>query len=641
MLSQETIQAVQQTALIEEVVGDFVTLKKKGQNLWACCPFHNERTPSFSVSPSKGFYKCFGCDAAGDAITFVEEMEGISFVEAVKYLATKYHIPIQETTPQAGEEQLQSQHEKDSLYILLKLAQEYYSHNLWQHPEGQQIGQSYLRERGLTEAVIQKFELGYSLDSWQSFYEYAQQKGYSEALLEKAGLIRHKEAKVYDYFRGRIMFPIYNVSGKVIAFGARILTSATHQPKYLNSPDTPIYHKSEALYGIYQAKSKIKQADNCYVVEGYTDVLALHMVGIENVVAASGTAFTEGQIRLISRFTKHITILFDGDTAGISASLRGIDAILGMGLHVKVILLPAGEDPDSYARKLGENAFQQYLQEQVQDFITFKTKLLMQGTQADPVQKASVIKEILQSIVAIPDAVTRALFIKQCSRLLDIQETILLDEQDKLLKEREKEQRRTSKSSPITPKNLHVSAKSGLPSPLDWSFSVGLYERESIRMLLNYGSTQLADNKLLCQYLLEELADVEFQTPIYQKILSLYTQRLATHETVEVAFLLQHTDEAIQKTAIDLMATPYEVSDQWVERYQIPIPQEKDNLFQAAYKNILRLKLRLIHQLIEENNRHLQQAPTPDEEDRLLQVHTALKGSEMSITQQLGIVVVR
>jgi DNA primase len=641
MLSPETIQAVQQTALIEEVVGDFVSLKKKGQNLWACCPFHNERSPSFSVSPSKGFYKCFGCDAAGDAINFVQEIEGISFVEAIKYLANKYHIPIQETTTEAGEEQLQFQHEKDSLYILLKLAQEYYSHNLWQHPEGQQIGQSYLRERGFTEAIIQKFELGYSLDSWQAFYQYAQQKGYSEALLEKAGLIRHKEDKLYDYFRGRVMFPIYNVSGKVIAFGARILTSATNQPKYLNSPDTPIYHKSEALYGIYQAKVKIKQADNCYVVEGYTDVLSMQMAGIENVVAASGTAFTEAQIRLISRFTKHITILFDGDTAGISASLRGIDTILAMGLDVKVILLPTGEDPDSYARKLGEVALKQYLQEQVQDFITFKTKLLMQGAQADPVKKASVIKDVLQSIVAIPDAVTRALFIKQCSRLLDIQEAILLNEQDKLLIEREKAPHRTDKPSPSNHPKLHLTAKSGLTSPLDWSLGVQLYERENIRMLLNYGSTQLTDHKPLCQYLLEELADVEFQTPIYKQILSLYAQRLASHEAVEDTFFLQHADEAIQKTAIDLMASPYEVSDQWIERYQIHIPQEKDNLFQAAYKNILRLKLMIVHQLIEENNRTLQQAPTSEEEDRLLQVHEALKHAEMAITQQLGIVVAR
>jgi DNA primase len=602
MIKPETIQEVQAKVQIEEVVGDFITLKKKGQSLWACCPFHQEKTPSFSVSPNKGYYKCFGCDAAGDAITFVQEMEGINFVEAIKYLANKYGIPIQESSDLTNIDQIQAKHEKDSLYILLRFAQEYYTHVLWQAPEGQQVGQSYLKERGFTEAIIQKFELGYSLDDWQGFYQYAQQKGYTSELLEKAGLIRHKEEKIYDYFRGRVMFPIHHVSGEVIAFGARILKPSSHQPKYLNSPDNPIYHKGDALYGIYQAKNKIKQADACYVVEGYTDVLTLHLIGIENVVAASGTAFTENQVRLISRFTKNIILLFDGDQAGTNAALRGVDQVLAMGLHVQAIVLPSGEDPDTYARKVGKEAFAAYLQEQTQDFITFKTKLLIQGVQTDPIKKANAIKEILQSITAIPDPVTRALFIQQISKLLQIEESILFAEQDKLLLKQSQIQQR-SRENKLS--KLQLSAKPGTAPFIDWSHGVELYERESIRMLLSYGSSLLSDGKPLCYYLIEELADVAFQTPIYQQILTLYQEELKINHSVKDSFFLQHPDKTIQKAAIDLMADPYEVSNQWEDRYQIHIPKEKDNLFEAAYKNILRLKLRLIHQLIEENNQRL------------------------------------
>lgn len=638
MLSPETIQAVQSAASIEEVVGDFMTLKKKGQNLWACCPFHHEKTPSFSVSPAKGFYKCFGCDAAGDAITFIRAMEGISFVEAVKYLAKKYGIPIQESAD--NEEQVQAQHEKDSLYILLKLAKEYYVDTLWQHPEGQRIGKCYFKERGFTEPLIKQFELGYSLDTWQGFYQYAQKKGYSDALLAKAGLILQKEGKTYDRFRGRVIFPIHNIAGKVIAFGARILTSAKDQPKYINSPETAVYHKGKVLYGIYQAKSKIRQADNCFLVEGYTDAIALHMAGIENTVASSGTALTETQIQLISRFTKNITMLFDGDPAGIRASLRGIDIVLEKGLDVKAILLPEGEDPDSYARQIGSTALQNYLQTQAQDFITFKANLLMQGAQDDPLKRAGAIKEIVQSVAVIPDAVKRAVLIKQCSKLLDIDEAALMTEQNKLLLQREKEQQQAVVSHRRREATMTLATMHSSPNPHNLAASVETCERESIRMLLNYGTTQLTDGKPLCEYLLRELADVNLQTPAYKQILDLYQRQLTQGQVVDASYFIQSQDEVIKKTAIDLTASPYEISDQWQERYQLHVTKEEDDLQRTSFKNILRLKLRLIHQLIKENSEELKSNPQPEEEDRLLQVHTALKRSEAAIAQQLGIVVV-
>lgn len=639
MISPETIQAVQNAANIAEVVGDFLALKKKGQNLWACCPFHHEKTPSFAVNLAKGFYKCFGCDAAGDAITFIREMEGISFVEAVKYLAKKYGIPIQETAAKEG--QVQAQHERDSLYILLKLAKVYYTDTLWQHPEGQRIGQAYCQARGFTGPFIRQFELGYSLDAWQGFYQYAQQKGYGDELLEKAGLILQKAGRPYDRFRGRVMFPIHDVAGQVIAFGARVLTAAAEQPKYINSPETVIYHKSDVLYGLHQAKQKIRQADNCFLVEGYTDVIALHMAGIANVVASSGTSLTEAQIQLISRFTKHVTIVFDGDLAGLKAALRGIDIVLEKGLDIKVVMLPAGEDPDSYARQVGSTALQAYLQGQAQDFITFKAHLLMQGAQDDPIQSAGAIKEIVQSIAVIPDAVKRAVLVRQCSKLLDIDEAVLLAEQNKLLLQRKREQRQDRASLRPQEPAMALTTLSGLGHLPKLAASIEGYERESIRLLLNYGTVSMDDGRPLCEYLLRELADVHFQTPIYKQILAMYQQQLAQGQAVGATYFIQSPDEAIKKMAIDLTASPYEISDQWEERYHIYVAKEEDDLHQTAFRNILRLKLRLIHQLMDENRQELKDNLSPTEEDRLLQVHTALKQSETAIAQRLGIVVMR
>ena len=617
-------------------MGDFVALKKKGQNLWACCPFHQERTPSFSVSPDKGFYKCFGCGAVGDAITFVREIEGVSFVDAVKYLANKYGIAIEASEPQ--EEEIQQQHEKDSLYILLNLAKDYYVDALWNHPEGKHAGLCYFQKRGIPEVFIKHFSLGYSLDSWEAFHQYAKKKGYEDVLLEKAGLIIQKEDKTYDRFRGRVMFPIHNVSGKVIAFGARILKADSNQPKYINSPETSIYHKSDVLYGIFQAKQQIRQEDNCYLVEGYTDVIGLHMAGIENVVASSGTSLTEEQIQLISRFTKNITLLFDGDPAGIKASLRGVDMVLAKGLNVKIVLLPDGEDPDSYARKVGAAAFKDYLHTHPQNFIAFKTTLLMDAAKDDPIRKANAIKEIIQSIAVIPDAVQRVVLTQQCSKLLSIDEAVLNGEQNKLIFQKEEaEQRRGARSvrEHIAPMVLSTKAAPG--SKLE--DIIKAYERESIRMLLTYGTMAIEGDKLYYEYLLEELEEVRFRTPEYKEILDHFQQQLAQNRVVDAAYFIQHQDESMKKTAIDLTASPYDVSEHWEERHQIYTTKEADDLHQTAFKNILRFKLRLIQQLIEENRAGLQHKPNLEEEDKLLQVHEALKKAEASITQQLGIVV--
>ncbi len=636
-ISSATLQSVQQSAHIEEVVADFVSLKKRGKNLWACCPFHTEKTPSFAVYPEKGFYKCFGCGVAGDTITFVREIEGKSFVEAVKYLADKYGIKIQDSEP--GEEKVQLQYEKDSLYIVLNLAKTYYMQTLWKQTEGSNIGLNYFQSRGLKDPFIKQFELGYSPDIWQGFYQFAREKGYEEKLLEKAGLIIRQEHNTYDRFRGKVIFPIHNVSGQVIAFGARAIQPQPNQPKYINSPETAVYHKGDTLYGIFQAKHSIRQAGHCYLVEGYTDVLGLHMAGITNVVAVSGTSLTEKQIQLISRFTQHVTLVFDGDPAGIRASLRGIDMVLEKGLHVKVVPLPKGEDPDSYVRQVGAKDFQVYLKTHTEEFIQFKTTLLLQTAQEDPIKKAEAIREIIQSIAVIPDNVRRAVLTQQCSELLGVDTNVLTAEQNKLIAQKEQEQHRQAKRSLQKHRAPMKLAFKNTPVAHILEEGIKAYERESIRMLLSYGMIMLENGEPLYVYLLKELEEINFRTPEYQTILGHFHCQLTQGKVLDATYFVQSEDEVLKKTVIDLTASPYELSACWEDKHQIYTAKEEDKLHQTAFKNILRLKLRIIQQLIEDNRVGLKNNPPPEKEDHLLQVHASLKQSESAIAKQLGIVI--
>ena len=429
MIPQETIDQIKGASNIVEVVEDFISLKRAGQNWTACCPFHDERTPSFSVHATKNMYKCFGCGKAGDSISFIREIEGISYIEALKYLASKYSIEIEER--ELNEQQQQSKRLKESLYRVLSYAKDYFNQLLLNSTQGKETGLSYFNKRGFKEAILKKFELGYSQQDWNAFKSAALAKGYNQEVIEQAGLIIKNGSKHYDRFRGRAIFPIHNVVGKVIAFGARTLTE--QNPKYLNSPETEVYHKSNSLYGLFQAKEKIRLANNCYVVEGYTDVISLHQGGIENVVASLGTSLTEHQIELIKQFTNYITVLYDGDTAGIKASLRGIDLLLKKDINVKVVRLPKGEDPDSYIHKIGAVSFKQFLTKNSVDFILFKTRLYVQQPKNDPIKKAEVIKDIVTSINQIPNGIKRAVFYKECSQLLEIDEELLINEGNKIL----------------------------------------------------------------------------------------------------------------------------------------------------------------------------------------------------------------
>src|SRR5471030_1887269 len=450
MIARSTVDRIMEATDIVEVIGEFVTLKKRGANYVGLSPFANEKTPSFTVSPAKGIFKDFSSGLGGSAVTFLMEHEKFNYPEALKWLAKKYGIDVEETTD--APENREAENHRESLLIVTGYAAKFFHESLLETDEGKSIGLSYFKERGFTNDTIRKFELGYSPDQWEAFTGQALNDGYQQEFLEETGLsVKRENGSLYDRYRGRVMFPIHSFTGRVIAFGGRTLKSDKNVPKYVNSPESEIYHKSNVLYGLYFAKKAIREEDNCFLVEGYADVLSVHQAGIENVVASSGTSLTAEQIRLIGRFTKNITILYDGDAAGIKASLRGMDLILEEGLNVKIVSFPDGHDPDSYVRKLGSTAFKTYIDENKKDFILFKTNVLLKDAGNDPLKKAEVIREVVESIAKIPDSIKASVFIKECSYVLDIDERALLSELNKmrLAKARKNAQQNISNPVPV------------------------------------------------------------------------------------------------------------------------------------------------------------------------------------------------
>ncbi len=645
-ISQKTIQSIQAAVQIEEVIADFIPLKKKGQNYWACCPFHHEKTASFSISPAKGFYKCFGCDAAGDAIAFVQQIEGSTFVEALAHLAHKYGIPIETESGLETYHDDQAQRAKESLYIVLNMAKAYYANLLWTHPEAAKRVWPYLEQRSIAKETAQRFELGYSLDKWDGLYAFAHAQGVRTELLVAAGLVVQKEEKTYDRFRGRLLFPIHNSAGQVVAFGARRLSDAdANSPKYVNSPETAIYHKGELLYGLSFAKNAIKQQQSCYLVEGYTDVLAFHKAGLEHVVASAGTSLTETQVQTLHRFSNAVTLVFDGDQAGIQAALRGIDKLLAQGLQVKIVVLPPAEDPDSYLRKVGPDAFVHYLQHTAQDFIAFKAGFLWnQSVEQNPAAHAKAIRSIVESIVAIPDELEQRLSLKKCSTLFSLEEDILeatyqsLRQQNQSLQLQIGKKRHQATVSVANPQSPYKASKH-IPFKHRITLSIEAYEREIMRILLLYGSTRLSENQQLYEYILLELGDVTFRSDDCKQLFAYFQEMLQKGTVVDLASCLESGGAAIQKMAIHLTASPHEISAAWHKKYGIYVATEIQYLHQMSLETILRLKIRLVQELIEQNRTALQQAPSEEEEYNLLRVHQLLKQTESSMAKQLGIVV--
>lgn len=652
MIPSNVIDEIKSRVDIVEVVSDFVELKKSGSSYKALSPFTSENTPSFYVVPSKGIFKDFSSGKGGDAITFVMEVDGLSYVEALKYLAGKYGIEVQEE--ERSDEQIEAENKRESLFIVTNFAKEQFKSLLHEHEEGQSIGISYFKERGFTDDTIQAFELGYTLQEWDHLYKTAIQKGYQKEVLLEAGLIVSKEEnKVYDRFRGRVMFPIHNITGKVIAFGARTLSKDKKQPKYLNSPETDLYNKSRVLYGLFQAKQFIRQEDNCYLVEGYTDVMAMHQAGVQNVVSSSGTALTDEQVKLIRRYSKNVTVLFDGDAAGIRAAIRGIDMLLEGDLNVRAVALPDGEDPDSYSRQLSTTAFQHFLESEAQDIIRFKVGLLMEDIEKDPIKRSESIKDIVGSISKINDPVKRAVYLKECSDLMGISETVLISEQNKLLIERQQAPKTPPRRPaphegdgppPITTEDLFLGEPADPEVAEDYKQSAIYYqERESVRVLINYGNELITKNdedEYLIDYFLSEIEEIDFTIPVYKRILDLFREKGAQGVVINAEYLLSQPDEEIKKEVIDLSTPKYEISVNWSEKYQIEVPSESENLKNLVFTNILRLKFRIIQHLVEEESGKLKDA-ADEEIDEILDEINDLKQMEVEIATLLGNVTVK
>jgi len=579
MIPKETIDEIFEAAKIEEVVADFVTLKKRGANLLGLCPFHNEKTPSFTVSPSKGIYKCFGCGEGGNSVSFLMDKEHYTYPEALKYLANKYNIEIIEQ--EMSEEQVERANEKDSLYIISKFANSFFTKNLWESDEGKKIGLNYFKERGYDEDIIKKFELGYSPQKKDVFTKAALQKLYSKEYILKSGLsIEVQNNELIDRFRERVIFPIHSFSGRILGFGGRAL-NPNAKAKYQNSPESAIYNKSKILYGIFFAKNSISKKDNCYIVEGYTDVISLNQKGVENVVSASGTALSVDQIKLINRFTNNITILFDGDTAGIKASFRSLDLILKEGMNVKVIPFPENEDPDSFAKQNSTENLQNFLENESVDFITYKTKILNADVENDPIKRVAIIKEIIRSIALIPDYLTRTEYCKVCSRLLDVKESILLRDIDQ-------ERKRINLSE--NTKQL----KKEKPRKKSENLKRINYEEEIIRILLNYGNEIISfgsENISICEFIFNELKadNIVFQNEPHNKIY-LEIERLYNSKKFNESYFISHIDNQISKFCINLISNKHSISENWANRHKIYTNVESQNLKKTAEKSVLMLK---------------------------------------------------
>jgi len=632
----DIVEKIYQAADITEVVREYVNLQKSGKDYKACCPFHNERTPSFFVSPAKGIYKCFGCGKGGDAVNFIMEIEGVSYGEALRQLAQKYKIELpEEALQKPTAEEVQEQNERDSLLIALKFAKEFFQEQLFYTDEGKSIGLSYFKERGFNEAIIKKFELGYSSTEWDTLYRTAIRKGYKAEILEKAGLIIQKEGKneYYDRFRERVIFPIHNVSGRVIAFGGRTLKKDKSIAKYINSPETLVYQKSKVLYGLFQAKTAILNQKHCLLVEGYADVVSLHQAGIENVVASSGTSLTHEQVRLIRRFCDEIILLYDGDTAGLNAALRGLDIILEEGLNVKIVWLPENEDPDSFVQKNGTNAMLSYISQNAKDFIVFKTNFLLKNIENDPFRKGEAIREVVSSIVKIPDIIKRNVFFKECSQLFGIDENILINEGNKiLLKESKKNQENLPIELPIEPEKDFLEQKRIEYDALYYQ------EQENVRLLLCYANYPIGNDKVFAEYLLQEIEGINFETPVFNEILQIFRQNLREGNLIDSRYFLQSPDSRMREAVINLITDRYEVSPNW-EKKEVFVPKKDEKLDNVAYTHIMRLKWRVVQKMIEDNKKVLQRADNEADQDRALQIHILLKNTEKEIAQILGNIV--
>lgn len=680
MIDQPTIDRILDAANIVDVVSEFVTLRKRGVNYVGLCPFHDDKSPSFYVSPAKNICKCFACGEGGTAVHFIMKHEQIGYFDALRFLAKKYNIEIAERELSDEEKRVRS--DRESMFIVNAWAQQYFSQMLHEHVEGKTVGMRYFIERGFREDTIRKFQLGYSLDQRDALYQQALRKGYKKEYLEKTGLvIAYENGNVNDRFRGRVIFPVHSLSGKVVAFGGRVLKKDEKTAKYVNSPESPIYHKSNELYGIYFAKQAIVKADRCYLVEGYTDVISMHQSGVENVVASSGTALTHGQIRLIHRFTNNITVLYDGDAAGIKAAIRGIDLLLDEGMNVKVVLLPDGEDPDSFVRSHSATEFTEFIRQHETDFIRFKTKLLLADAGNDPVKRAALIGDIIRTIAIVPDDITRTIYIRECSAMMEIDEQVVLNQVNKqrLSKNEQKPSVPVTNRSTteILPPDYSISGPSGqmqeapvataepvsdqlppdFPPPPEEEFSGSnempeippsapveetqvmtrqrspyeAFEIALLRYVVRYGERVLYDYvdeetkerivMRVAEFIRDDLErdDLSFYTPIFKQMLDEAANRCGEETFIAHRYFLSHPDPLVSRVAANLMSEKYQLSKYHFKFREVE--QEEDKLDQLVVRDLFAFKEAYIMRQLKEKQEQLKQLSSADPE----QIMTVMK----------------
>ena len=637
-IPRETVDLILSTARIEEVVGEFVSLKKRGANYIGLCPFHNEKTGSFNVNPARNIFKCFGCGKGGDSAKFLMEHEHITYPEALRYLAKKYNIPIEEK--ELSPEERMAQTEREKMFNINAFADKFFVDTLWNTDEGKSVGLEYFRERGYLNPIIEKFHLGYSPSKWEAFTEYAKQNGYDLEFLEKVGFsIKRQSGEYYDRYHGRVMFPIHNLTGKVIGFGGRILQSDPEKKlaKYQNSPESEIYQKKETLYGIYFAKGAIVNKDECILVEGYFDVLRMHQIGIENVVASSGTSLTTEQIRLVKRYTKNITMLYDGDAAGVHAALRGTDMILAEGMNVRVVVLPPEHDPDTFGKEYPTEEVLRYLKDNAKDFIRFKTELLLKDAANDPIKKGQVIRNVVETISVVPDPIFRIAYVKETSRLLDMPEETLMMELNKML--RAKFKKSLGVEGDVIPDEPVITQPQ--EQPQEETLPPGYYqERELVKLLLLYGTTPL-DDITVAQMIIDDLLNDEiiFTDPVNRKIFDIYDQALNGEQLPDDQYFISNEDEQISQLAIDLLSSPYKL-DRW-EKHGIFVKKEEDRLKLTVQYAILRYKDQIIDAHRKEIQDQIKEEQDPDNQLILLKKKKHWDDLRVQINKLLGIVIAK
>jgi DNA primase len=639
MIPQNTIDLILDTAKIEDVISDFVNLKRRGVNMIGVCPFHDEKTPSFIVSPTKGIYKCFGCGKAGNVSKFIMEHESVGYYEALRFLAKKYNIEIQER--EITQEEREAKQLSESLYILNNFAAKYFEKQLFETNEGRSVGLSYFKERGFLESTIKKWNLGFSSSSGYDFIKEAKKAQYSENVLQQSGLITRNDR---DFFNSRVMFCIHNISGKIVAFAGRTLSKDKKQPKYINSPETEVYEKRKTLFGLNFAKTPIRREDECLLVEGYTDVITLSQGGIENVVASSGTSLTSSQITLIKRFTHNISIIYDGDPAGIMAALRGLDLVLEENMNVRLVLLPKGEDPDSFFTKSGIEGFKDYIRSESKDFILFKTDLLLSEAGNDPIKRSRVVTDIVSSIARIPNPISRSNYVKVCGELLNVNEDLLVAEirkqVDNLKEEKARNYRREQQIAKQKSFEQNTIVDEGwtiegplvpLPEePPELSknkfdfFKDEHQERDLVRILVNGGDAYYNKEKhiTVAMYLIHNLKDSldEFQNPLYKKFFNIAIEAQNNKQVVNHKLFTNNTDEDIQQVAVNITSFPYSLAD-WESRgvYLQTQKRPEENFEKDAYQSILRFKLRKAQAMIDQFTHEIKHSELSDE-DRILNI---------------------